>query len=271
MRRSIHCLGRCCAAVALVGLSFAASFAAQPKVPAKPIAAVQPVVEVELFSGMSSGQLEVQYIHTDQSREAKMIVKNTTKQPLNVRLPVAFGAVPVLAQLGQGGGGGNQGGNQQNQQQQQSGGGGGQGGGGGGMMGGGGMFNVPAEKVVDFKFPTVCLEHGKREPTAHTKYELKPIDEVNSDPRVKVLLYALSTGKVSQRVAQAAAWHFANNLSWEVLAAKKINKLGKADEPYYNPAELRLAFAFAQQVEKYVQETEKSQPAAKSASQASTK
>ena len=45
--------------------------------------------------------------------------------------------------------------------------------GGGGMGMGGGMFNVAPEKVGKFKVPTVCLEHGKHDPTPRVTYEIR--------------------------------------------------------------------------------------------------
>ena len=80
---------------------------------------------------MKSGDIEVQFIPKN-AEEARVLVKNKTKQPLRIEMPAAFAGVPVLAQFGGGGmGGGGMGGGGM------GGGGGGQGMGGG--MGGGGM------------------------------------------------------------------------------------------------------------------------------------
>jgi hypothetical protein len=43
-------------------------------------------------------------------------------------------------------------------------------------------------------------------------------------------------------VAQAAAWHIANGLSWERLAAETIDHIGGVpDEPFFTAAELAAA------------------------------
>src|SRR5687768_9988684 len=87
---------------------------------------------VEMFAAMEEGQIEVKIIAKD-STEANVLIKNKSGKPLNVQLPEAFAAVPVLAQFG-----GQQGGGQQGGGGNQGGGGGFGGGGGGGQQGGGG-------------------------------------------------------------------------------------------------------------------------------------
>jgi hypothetical protein len=62
---------------------------------------------------------------------------------------------------------------------------------------------------------------------------------------------------VSQRIAQASAWHFANGMSWEELANKRINRLGRPDEPYFNRAELQAAVQLASIAERAAKETTK--------------
>ncbi len=100
---------------------------------------------VDLFDGMKSGDLDVKFLPKN-SRDAQILVKNNTDQPLSVKLPPAFAAVPVLAQAaGAGGGararggGGNQAvGGGTNQMQPL--------GGRGGAGGGGGAFDVAPRK-----------------------------------------------------------------------------------------------------------------------------
>jgi hypothetical protein len=108
---------------------------------------------------------------------------------------------------------------------------------------GGGFFNVPAEKVAKLKVATVCLEHGKDEPRPAIPYEIKPLEQVSSDPRVAEVLKQFSHGKSTQRVAQIAAWHLANNMSWQQLAEKHIEHLNGQVEPYFAADEIRAAMA----------------------------
>src|SRR5271156_5690788 len=94
---------------------------------------------VDLFKGMKSGQLEVRAIPKN-SAEIRVFVRNKTDEPLRVKLPEAFGAVHILAQLGGGARGGAGGfGGQAGGAQSLGGGFGGGGLGGGGGGGGGGL------------------------------------------------------------------------------------------------------------------------------------
>lgn len=240
-------------------LSFAGLLAAMlcaPSWAAAPVAESKatPTV-VGMFEAMKAGQIEVQYIPIDESRQAKLLIKNKTKEPLSLKLPANFGATPILAQGGLGGlGGGRQQGGQQGRNQQAGGGiggggGGGFGGGGGGGMGGGGLFNIAPEKVGELKVATVCLEHGKLEPSKHIPYEVVPLEQCTSTPGVAEALALLLDGKTNQKVAQAAVWHLANGMTWEQLAAKKVNRVGRADTAYYEAAELKAAVELTKHVE----------------------
>ena len=97
-------------------------------------------------------------------------------------------------------------------------GGGGMGGMGGGGMGG--MFRVNPDRPGKLKVPCVCLEHGKQDPNPRMKYQVVRLAKVNDSPIIEQLCQGLGSGKVSQNVVQAAAWHVANGLSWEELAKK---------------------------------------------------
>ena len=197
----------------------AASTTAAPSARPAKIGTYNPNDEtVEMFEAMEAGQIGVKLIPKD-STQARVIIKNKTGKPLNVRLPKAFAGVPVLAQMGGMGGG--------------------QGVGGGmGGMGGGGMFNVPAEKEANFKVACVCLEHGKPEPRAQMAYSIKPIESFTTKPGVAEMLTELGEGRVSQRAAQVAAWHLNNDMSWETLAAKQIKLADGRSYPYFSADEL---------------------------------
>lgn len=214
----------------------------------KPAAATEKK-PVDLFDAMKGGDIDVKFIAKN-SREGQLLVKNKTDQPLTIKLPDAFAAVPVLAQAAAGAGG-NRGGNRSygggnNQSQNQGiGGGGGFGGGGigggGGRGGGGGAFDVAPEKVAKIKLETVCLEHGKKEPSASVPYEIRPIDTFTSDPKVQELCKLLGAGELNQHAAQAAAWHLANHMTWEQLTDKKTHHLLGGDTIYFSAADIRSA------------------------------
>ncbi|MGE0536047.1 MAG: hypothetical protein AB7O68_13790 [Pirellulales bacterium] len=219
----------------------AGSVAAERRAKSRP--ASQPKAEeVELFAAIEEGQVDVQFIPRD-SREARVLIKNKTKKPLNVRLPEAFAAAPVLAQPPPGLGGGQRGGAGVAGGAQPMGGGmGGMGMGGMGMGGMGmGMMNVPPEKIAKLKVPCVCLEHGKPEPRPAIPYEIKPFASYSDDPKLYELMKLFGRNGVSQRAAQAAAWHVSSGMSWNELAAKEIEHIAAPNEPYFSQLELAVA------------------------------
>lgn len=179
---------------------------------------------VDMFEALEAGEIAVKFIPKD-STEGRVFIHNKADKPLNVKLPAAFAAAPVLAQMG-----------------------GGQGmGGGGGMRGGMGMMNVPADKELNVRVPCVCLEHGKPEPRPQMAYEIKPLNEFTEKPGVAELLKRLGEGKIGQRAAQAAAWHLNNDMSWTELAQKRIDYLNGASEPYFSFFEIQQGMAAATQ------------------------
>ena len=54
---------------------------------------------IDMFEGIKSGQLEVKLIPKD-STQGRVFIANKGNEPLNVKLPQAFVAVPILAQMG---------------------------------------------------------------------------------------------------------------------------------------------------------------------------
>ena len=186
---------------------------------------------IDMFDGIQRGDLAVRFVPRD-SKEARVTIENKTDKPLNVKLPAAFAGVPVLAQAG---GGGTKSSSSCSQQQSTGGG----GGGGGGM--GGGMFYVAPEKAESIKVPTVCLEYGKAEPRPTTPYQIRPIQSATGNTAVQELCRMLGAGELRQRVAQAAAWHLANNMSWEELASKQIHHLNGTITPFFTMAEVQAA------------------------------
>jgi plastocyanin domain-containing protein len=70
--------------------------------------------------------------------------------------------------------------------------------GGMGGMGGGGFFNVAPERVVKLKAVTVCLEHGKKDPSPHVEYKLVPLDTVAKSPAAGEVIAMLVRGELDQ-------------------------------------------------------------------------
>jgi hypothetical protein len=277
VRRSIAALGILSLALAAVGLVLSDSSATwaagkQSKRPLKKLTYDPNAEEVELFQGIESGQLKVKLIPQN-AFGGNVLIENTTDRPLTVKLPAAAVGVPKhLAQFGggQGGFGGGQGGFGGGQgglgggggQQQQGGGfGGGQQGGfggGGGQQGGffgGGAASIPPEQVGSIRFNSVCLEHGKPEPSVKSDYVLVPVEKFSSDPVLHQLLAAVGTGKVDAQSAQAAAWHLTDKMSWDQLANKAVQHTGgAAPTPYFTHAQLAGAQALLAQAKKRSEE-----------------
>lgn len=97
-------------------------------------------------------------------------------------------------------------------------------------------------KVRVFRFATVCLEHGKPEPSARMPYRMIALESWSEEPRLAFVMECLASGVITQKVAQAAAWHIANGLSWERLADEAVDHVGGVpDEPFFTGNELRAA------------------------------
>ncbi len=211
---------------------------------------------IDVFEGIEKGLLDVKMIPKD-AMGGNMLIENKSDKPLNVDFPAAFIGKQVLKQFGgqQGGfgGGGQQGGfggGQQGGGQQQGGGfgGGGQqgglgGGGFGGQQGGGGggFFSVPTDRVVRVAYRSVCLEHGKPEPTSRMTYRIGKVEEFSSDPVLEETLKMVASGQLDPQAGQAATWHLTNKMSWQELAAKSIPHVGRPSTPYFSAETLARA------------------------------
>jgi hypothetical protein len=211
---------------------------------------------IGLFEGIEQDLLSVRMIAKD-ANGGNVLIENKTDQPITVELPEAIVGVQVLPQQPGAFGGGEFGGSGsgdddnggQNQQVGGGFGGGGFGGGGfggggfggGGFGGGGGFFSIPAERVVRVPYNSVCLEHGKADPHPRVAYQVVPVEEYTDNAQLQELIKLVGTGKLDQQSAQAAAWHLANEMSWEELAAKKYNRIGAPDVPYFAPTHLYAA------------------------------
>mgnify|MGYP003339347495 CR=1 FL=1 len=92
----------------------------------------------------------------------------------------------------------------------------------------------------------VCMEHGKKDPNARVKYELKPIESCAKTAESAEVLKMMAEGEIHRDVAQACAWHLENGLSWEELASKNkvVSSFNGYTEKYFTLEQI----AFAQRV-----------------------
>ena len=115
----------------------------------------------------------------------------------------------------------------------------GNGNGNGGNQQQGNFFNVPAERVGKLRVALVCLEHGKPEPRAAIPYKIVPIESFSDNPEVAALCTLLGQGQMSQKSAQFAAWHLADEISLTELTNKKIEHLDGSSELFFTAEEVR--------------------------------
>jgi len=103
-------------------------------------------------------------------------------------------------------------------------------------------FSLAGGKTLAIRVPTVCLEHGRREPTPRMPYRLEPLATFSEDPKLALVLGGLASGHLTQKVAQAAAWHISSGRTWEQLAAEVIDRAGgDPDLPVFTAGELAAA------------------------------
>lgn len=206
----------------------------------------------DVFAAIEAGDLEVGVVPRDE-RRLTIQLKNKTDRPLTIQMPPALAAAPILAQQPfpfPGGGFPNQqNANRGQQAPQHLGLPGGQGNNGGGNLFGGnngGIFNIPAGRAIKIKADCVCLEYGKPSPDTRMKYELKPLAEVCDKPELVAVLQSLGREQIDQRVAQAAAWHLTNDLSWDKLASLIERQVGGVKEMQFQTSEVAAAKTFCE-------------------------
>lgn len=216
--------------------------------------------KVEFFEGVESGVFEYRVI-AQGPEGGNVLITNTTDKPLSVQLPASFVTVSVLKQfggLGGGGGGlgggglggGGLGGGQQGGgggQQSQGGGfgggqqgGGGFGGGGGGLGGGfgGGLQSIPPEKTIKMKYVSVCLNHGKPDPTPQGHFDIVKVEDYTESPVLQELIAMVGTGQMASKPAQAAVWNITDNMSWQELAAKGVRDIQGRHHSFFQRGDL---------------------------------
>jgi hypothetical protein len=213
----------------------AVSEAGKPAIPAqKPIKGLP---AVKLFDAMQAEQVDVKLVQKDEA-SGNLFIENNFGKPINVQMPEAFVGVHVLNQGffdNNQSGFGNQSGQGNGAQSQ------------GGQNTGGGasnnsLFSVPAGKIVRIPVKTVCLEHGRPEPSSRMEYRIFPVERFSRDVGLFELLTAVGRGKTPQKVAQAAAWNMASGKSWKELSAMKFRRAGSLpDTPHFRAEELTQA------------------------------
>ena len=212
---------------------------------------------IDVFDAIDQGIIDAKFIARDSMR-GRLFLTNKTDKPVDVIVPDAFAGVPVVMHQMGGMGGGGMGGGGGQQSVGGGGGGGGRGGGGGGRGGGGGgrggggggRFSVPPEDVSRIDVPLLCLDHGLRDPSTSKPYEIRPIEDVVSDPAVIEVIAAYANGDLDADASQAAIWHLNSKVSWQDLTAKLSGTVRNlVREPYFSQEELQTAMQIVAQAQ----------------------
>jgi hypothetical protein len=202
-----------------------------------------PPKEVELFAAIESGEIQVAVVPQNFSLML-LRVRNKTSETLKVQLPETLAAIPTARrkaqqQLQQQGmppnlahnyppaQGSSQGlgfslagpwAEQKNASGQES----AIAGAGNDRPKGSRAWTLAPGELMQVQVPCFCLEYGRPDPNRRIPYELVELKNLNSQPAVEELLRRFGQGMVDQRVAQLAAWHVANGVSWPMLARMKF-------------------------------------------------
>jgi hypothetical protein len=121
-------------------------------------------------------------------------------------------------------------------------------GGPGGFPPGAGVFSVPSGKTIKTRVDCVCLDHGKPDPTPRVPYKIVALETVSDRPELAELIASLGKGQTTQRVAQAGAWHLANEMTWEELDAKRIKRITGIQQRWFHPREIEAAKRLVEQL-----------------------
>lgn len=221
---------------------------------------------IDVFDGIEQGILEVKLIPQD-ALGGNILIENKGAKPLNVDFPPAFIGKQVLKQApaqqpnngnglsglanltGQAGGGSQiQGGGIGNSNGSGNGAPGGNPGAGAPRNGNGfgngngnGFFSVPTDRIVRVAYRSVCLEHGKPDPSPRMTYRLGKVEEFSDDPVLAETLKIVASGKHDPQAGQAVAWHVANKMSWKQLGEKTIQHIGQPATRYFSKETLARA------------------------------
>ncbi|MEZ6065558.1 MAG: hypothetical protein R3B90_07555 [Planctomycetaceae bacterium] len=232
--------------------------------------------QVDVFAAIDAGDISVAMRPRDETGGA-IFVENLSDRPLTVVLPEAIVGVQVFPQSIFGNGNSSVGQNQnQNQGQNQPVGGGPTNGNANGNSGplfganangnrpGPGFFSVPPGHVTRIEYRSVCLVHGAKEPRRGQVYRLVRVADYSNDPRLPELLKLVGEGDVDPQAAQAAAWHIANDMSWQSLQDKRTPHLNAAPTRYFSQGDLQLAQQIVQRINSVAASQTNALPAAQS-------
>jgi len=89
------------------------------------------------------------------------------------------------------------------------------------------------------------------------KYLLIPIEMHSKNRELHALLQNADPKKVNRMTLQAAAWHLANNMTWQKLESKRHSELSVISDPYFSRKQITLAKELVEQAKRTAKATPK--------------
>jgi hypothetical protein len=72
-------------------------------------------------------------------------------------------------------------------------------------------------RTAQLQLRSVCLEHDRPGPSPKHHYEVRPMDQVTNIKGVYEICAMMGRGEIDHQVAQVAAWHLNNQITWRQL------------------------------------------------------
>ncbi len=174
---------------------------------------------VKLFDGLKDGHLSVKLVQESEKRGV-LFLANKTQQPLSVQMPEAFVGVHVLneriarigpsvrdePQRGQSTGAGVSGDPKDRRRADRN-------------DEAARRIPIAARQRLKLPITSVCLEYGRPTPNSKMNYRIMSVEQfARRNPVLRELIPLFVQTRINQRIAQAAAWHVSNKLSWRDLS-----------------------------------------------------
>jgi len=167
---------------------------------------------------------------TRDDKHSMVRIKNSTEQPITVRLPEAFVGEPVPYDRGQSGYTQTVGGSFYDETP--------------GAMSredDAATLRVEPGKEVELPVRTVCLDPGLPPPRPDLPYQMRPIKSHAANPALRELCRMLRRPGTNQNAAQAAAWYLDDGLSWAALGALRTPSPQGRLIPVFTSSDIRQA------------------------------
>jgi len=184
---------------------------------------------VDLFSAITNKQVDVKFIARD-DKHSMVRIKNSTEQPITVRLPEAFVGTPVPYDRGQSGYTQTVGGSFYDETP-------------GAMSREDDAATLRVEPGREAELPvrTVCLDPGLPPPRPDLSYQIRPVASHTGNPALYELCRMLGQPGTNQNASQAAAWYLDDGLSWAALGAMHTPSPQGRLIPVFTASDIRLA------------------------------